>query len=53
MSKEKAARNKRMYWIWDAGESYRQIARRFRLDVKTVYVIIQREKQKGGEKNES
>lgn len=46
MSTEKRPRNKRVYNAWLRGDSYRTIARRFKLDVKTIFVIVQRYRDK-------
>ena len=42
MSREKIKRNERIYLAWDKGLTYRQLAKKFKLDVKTVFEIVKR-----------
>lgn len=49
MSKEKKIRNKNMYNRWRRGGiSYGKLAKFYHLDVKTTFVILQREKENNG-----
>ena len=46
MSQEKTRRNKRIFLAWQSGLSYRDLAKRYKMDIKTIFVIVSRWKSK-------